>query len=482
MNEYKRLQVLIDEDPDQAVREAITLLDRNPDDAAALFMIAVVFIRAEKFGYGYNLFKRLVEMVPKKPEPWNNLGMCQSGMGQHRKARDAYSKAWSLEKKALYAANIGLTHMELREHRKAIEWCDTALRLDPDCTVAKVTRGFARLATGNWSEGWKDARSSIGGKFRKVIQFRDEPMWDGTPGKHLVIYGEQGLGDEIMYASCIEDIARENKVVIECDPRLQNLFRRSFPGIPVYGTRRAQEVEWPNEHKIDASIPIGQLPEYCRPSPGACPGKPYLKADSERRIQWRALLDSLGPKPKIGICWSGGSKHNNPKAREVGLKSFEPLMNSIEADWISLQYKDPTQEIAESGLSVKHWKRACETDDYDDTAALVAELDLVIGVHTTAHHLAGALGVPGIVLTTQWSNWVYQLDSVPWYSSATMFHKRDDETWTQTMERLANDQSCAPLRGLRSAGSGGLPRLLPVGHRDRYLPSSVSSAGAEAPA
>lgn len=449
MNEYQRLQSLLEDDPDEAVRQATALLDKNCEDAAALFMIATVYTRAERFGLGYNMFRRICDMLPDKPEPWNNLGMCLSGMGEHLKARKAYTKAWERKKQALYAANIGITHMEMRDHQKALEWCERSLNLEPDCKTALVTRGLSRLATGDWVGGWKDGRNSMGGKFRKILQFNEEPIWDGTYGQSIVVYGEQGLGDEIMYASCLPDI--NANIVVECDPRLEGLFRRSFPTLPVYGTRREKEVEWPTQHKIEASIPIGQLPEFCRPTPDSCPGTPYLVADPERRIQWRALFDSWGRKPKIGIAWSGGSKHNNPKAREAGLEAFRPLIEAVEADWISLQYKDPSEEIKASGLPVRHYKRACEGSDYDDTAALVAELDLVIGVPTTVIHLAGALGIEAVALVHPEADWNWQI-GLPWYETVTLFKKEEGETWSSCVERYSR------LHRVRAEAASGVQR------------------------
>jgi hypothetical protein len=469
---HKYIESLLDTEPDDAARRCVELLNEDCDDYQALFMIGVVYLRAEKHGLAALHFKRVTELIPKRSEPWNNLGMCYSGLKSHQKARQAYTKAWERDKRALYAANVGVTHMEERDYKRAVEWSDIALRMDATCSTALNTRGLSRIATGQWKDGWADCRASIGGKFRKRLQYLDEEMWDGTPGKTIVVYGEQGIGDEIMYASCVPDAAKDCTVVLECDRRLQGLFRRSFPQVTVYGTRLAKEIEWPNKHKIEANIPCGQLPEYYRQTPASCPGTPYLVADPERRLQWRALFDSWGPRPKIGIAWSGGSRHNNPAARNAGVEAFRPLIQAIDADWVSLQYKDPTREIEEAALPVRHFRRACETDDYDDTAALVAELDLVIGVHTSAQHLAGALGVPGVVLVNDKSNWNYQIEPMPWYRSARLFRQRGGETWAQTIERLSNDPD---LLRLRSARIGGVSRIQPVGDPDRYLPGSVLS-------
>lgn len=461
MNKWEELSKLIDDDPDEAVSRATKALDKNPDDALQLFVIAEAYSRAERFGLALNIYKQITQLIPNRPEPWNNLGMCYAGLGESLKAREAFFKAYSLNKKsAMFMANIGMTFFTERDFKKAIEWCQKSLAVEPDGKAAKNTLGMSYLATGVWDKGWGLYSASVGGKFRRQIQYQDEPMWDGSPGKTVVFYGEQGLGDEIMFASCIQDAANVCKTtILECDKRLESLFRRSFPGVEVYGTRRQDAVEWLKDKHIDASLPVGQLPEFFRKSPKDCPGKPYLIADPERRVQWRALFDQLGPKPKIGLCWSGGSKHNKPKERAVGLENFRSLIEAVDADWISLQYKDPSAEIRETGLNVRHYKRACETDDYDDTAAMVAELDMVIGVHTSVHHLAGALGVPGIVLVPSRTIWIWSMESMPWYSYASLFKQRDGESWKDTIKRLSNDST---IRGLRPQRSSSVSRLQPI--------------------
>lgn len=450
----------------------------------ALFLIATVYSRAEKYGYAYNLFKRVCELRPERGEPHNNVGMCLSSLGEYTQAREWYLKAWSKKKQAVYAANVAYTYMEVQDHKTAFEWCEKALKIDPDCRPAKSSRGFSKLATGDWESGWKDWGTTLGGKFRKAKTFKDEPLWDGTPGKTVVVYGEQGLGDEIVFSSIIPDLLRDNKVIIDCDHRLEGLFRRSFPKAAVYGTRRA-ETSWIKDHEIDANIPIGQLPEFFRPTPASCPGIPFLTADPERRIQWRALFDSWGPRPKIGIAWTGGSRHNNPKARTIGLNALRPLIQSVDVDWVSLQYRDPEAEIAQEAMPVRHFKRACETDNYDDTAALVAELDLVIGPPTTVIHLAGGLGIDTVCLTPPEADWNFQV-GLPWYKSVELFKKNKGEKWGACIERFTKSFSKtyprahneprleAPRNGVLGMGQGGHEKRLrvPAHRQENYLGAS----------
>lgn len=436
MGVYADLQELAKSDPDAVVSECQKLLDTNPNDSLALFLMAQVFAEAERFGIAANLFRRVADLRPEKSEAWNNLGMALEGLKIHDEAMRYFRKAWGLEQRANYASNIGNCYLSQQEYEKALEWAWKANKIDPNAGRAVI--GMSSLALRDWATGWDCYEATLGGKFRKETQYQDEGRWDGTPGKTLIVYGEQGIGDEIMYASCVPDVAEQNRVVLECDKRLEGLFRRSFPQVDVYGTRR-ESADWLDSYQFDARCSIGTLPKFFRRSNEAFPGTPYLVADPERLIQWRALLDSWGKKPKIGIAWSGGSKHNQWKARAIGLESFRPLIEAVDADWVSLQYKDPTEEIAACGLPVKHFKRATLTDDYDDTAGLVAELDLVIGVHTSVHHLAGALGVPGLILIPEHTLWLYA-NEFPWYASAELFKQKPGESWKATIERLVKEK------------------------------------------
>ena len=469
---------LIESDPDEAHKIINAALNDDPDDPKALYVGARLYIAAGRFGVALQMLRRVTQIVPHKDVAWNDLGMCLSSVQRFREAREMFLEAAKRGKDAGYTANVAMTYQEEGEFKLALRWAEKALAMDPTLTGALQTRGFASLALGDWKTGWAGYHAALGGKFRKIIQIGDEPRWDGKRVETLFCYGEQGLGDEIMMASCIPDAARDvGKVVLECDSRLAGLFKRSFPNVDVYGTRRMNNVEWPNKYQIDAGCAIGTLPMFYRPTPESCPGTPYLVADPERRLQWRALLASLGRKPKIGICWTGGKKWTNQAGRAIGLEAFRPLMEAVDADWISLQYKDPQAEIAATGLPVRHWSHGATTTDYDDTAALVSELDMVIGVHTAAHHLAGALGVPAVVLVPSKGLWIWAQETMPFYRSARVFRQRDGEEWRRTIQRLAVDDQL--LDRLGREGSGGVARSGAVDHRANDADGGAQAADAQ---
>lgn len=445
----------MERDPDEAHRIASALLDDNPDDALALFLIASIYSKAERYGLALTINRRVVQLAPHRDEAWNNLGMCLESLDRHEEARDAFHKALQRKKSADYLANIALTYQTECRYDLALEWAGKALKVSPEQNGARVTTGFANLAKGNWSEGWAGYEACLGGKFRNAYCYGDEPRWDGKTDGTVVVYGEQGIGDEIMISSMLGDAAKRARIIYDCHPRLEKLFRRSFPGIEVHGTRKSQHAPWLTKVTPDFNCAGMSLAQFFRPTPDSCPGTPFLKADPEQTLQWRALFDSWGGKPKIGICWSGGGKHTGIKGRQAGLEAFRPLIEAVDADWISLQYKDPTKEIEESGLPVKHYARAVMNEDYDECAGLVSALDLVIGVNTSVHHLAGGLGIPSIVLVPQRPLWLYARDRVEFYGAWTLFKQTHGHSWEKTIKRLVNDpiltRALNKINGLREA-------------------------------
>src|SRR4029077_13556558 len=172
---------------------------------------------------------------------------------------------------------------------KTIEYCDKALALAPDMMDSMVNRGMSYLAFRRWEEGWDGYCRNLGqNKDRKERIYGEEPRWDGAKGLNLVCYGEQGIGDEITFASVIPDLIRDSRsTVIECDKRLEGLFARSFPECEVHGTRYKDAKEWLNCTRFDARVAMGDLTNFYRKTTDSFPKTPYLKPSPEMRLQWR---------------------------------------------------------------------------------------------------------------------------------------------------------------------------------------------------
>lgn len=430
---------------DEALRVCVNFMNDNFEHVPALTMAAHIMIDAGRLGMAQPLLKLASTLEPDSSVIWNNLGLCYQEGSDLSEGEACFMRA--LERNptdALALNNLAQLYVNTAQPQKAVHCAERALELDPDLADAHYNKGLAKLHLGEWEEGWKGYDYLLGPNLkRKERVYGRIPRWTGVKGLTLAAYGEQGIGDEISFASCIPDAAKENKVIVECDSRLTGLFRRSFGdmGVEVYGTRNDTAITWPAKHEIDASVAFGSLPRFYRNKDSDFTGKPFLIADPERRLQWRALLDSLGGKMKVGIAWTGGLKNTGKHRRSLLIGDLMPILRQ-DATFISLQYKD-APEIAqlerEHGIKIHHWPHAMQTKDYDDTAALVAELDLVITVTQAVVHLAGGLGVPCWTLTPKEPMWRYGLEGekMPWYQSVKLY--RQTKEWDQVIADVATD-------------------------------------------
>lgn len=430
----------------EAERLSQKVLNEVFEEPNSLYFIGQALLDANKIGLAHVLFKRLTELYPERQEVWNELGRCHQENHDLEAGFKCFQRSLHFKPRSVHALNnMALMYINMNQPEEALELVDKALSLGPtpgEELDALDNKALAHLSLHEWEEGWKLYEKTLGhNKHRKERLYTEPGRWDGSKGKTVVAYGEQGLGDEISFASCVPDLIRDcKKVVIDCDPKLEGLFRRSFPKADVYGTRYRTDNEWPMNYKLDGRVAFSTLPMFYRNRTEDFPGTPYLVADEDRRLQWRALLERY-PKPWIGIAWNGGLTITGRVRRSLKLDQMLPILVQ-KGTFFCLEYNDASEEIAkfekERGVKVIQWPRATLTPDYDDTAALVSELDLVISVTTSVIHLAGALGVPCWTMVPPRPRWFYvgKDDRLPWYKSIKLFRHNGKYPVSQIARRL----------------------------------------------
>lgn len=436
-----KAQSLIDAEQYQ---EALSLLndtlDDNPDDLTALFQVGEVLLKTDRIGLAANIYRYLTTKT-ERSEVWNNLGRCYQRRESSDEARRCFNMALKLDPDSPHVRiNLGVLDVNEGRPESAKQNALEALELMPESRQAIDVLAMAKFHLRDWS-GWDDFLHSEGPPFRILRQYcvPHEQEWMGEPGKTVVIYREQGLGDEILYASCLDEvIERSKKVVLDVDKRLVGLFQRSFPTVDVYGTGYSTDLDWTGRYAIDASAPIGRIPMFSRRKDSDFSGKPYLKPCPHRTKAYRAMLDDLGPGLKVGLAWTGGKKtdsalRSDSQYRSLDLELLKPLLRP-ENHYISLEYRS-SDEVKRSGLPIHEWPWITQSQDYDDTAALVNELDYIITIPTTVVHLAGALGTSCYCLTPEFPNWRFGLrGDMLWHKSVKLF--RDQGNWRKTVKRL----------------------------------------------
>jgi hypothetical protein len=307
----------------------------------------------------------------------------------------------------------------------------------------------ALLLSGKFREGWKEYEWRW--KVKGMLFCRDfsQPVWNGSSlqGKTLFVYDEQGVGDEIMFASCLpEVIAQSNLCVVETDKRLVPLFSRSFPNalvIDLLARNKAYPSELP---QADMKTAIGSLPQFLRPDfLSFSKQQTYLIPDTPQVNIWHKRFEVLGEGPKIGISWRGGKSADIRRIRSTVLEQWDKLFSIHDVHFINLQYGDCTQELREAReafeVIIHDWEDVDPLKDLDWFAAQISALDLVISVDNATVHMAGALGVKVWTLlpfVPDW-RWVLNREDSPWYPTMRLFRQPSPGDWESVMVKVANE-------------------------------------------
>ena len=429
-------------------------LNDHPDCLETLFVIGQAYMKADRHGLAYNIYRRIVEVDPSNATAWNNAGHAMHGIQRYKEASRCFIESLKTggDRFAPYN-NLVLMHQNLGDVVKSKELFRLARwHVETPADVADCTGNISLslLATRHWATGWDAYENLIRpDKLRKETKYEpDLPMWDGSPGGEVVVFDEQGLGDGLLFASMVPDAMQHVTPILDCDPRLATIFRRSF-GCPVYGTRGLAK-PWLSDHRPKAKIAIGSLARLYRRDEASFPRVPYLKPDPGKRAMARALLDQW-PGRKIGLAWTGGKRHTRQADRSLSLEQLEPILNIPGCTFINLQYDG--DYYASPDQRIKHVPIFTQTRDYDDTASLLNECDAAICVTTAAAFLAGAVGTPCRVLVPNYPTWHWpRTGECPWFPIT--LHRRQGQDWRPAIEevRQALIRDCADSHAIPAPG------------------------------
>lgn len=339
-----------------------------------------------------------------------------------------------------------VSHTYLGHFDEAMKYIADGQRLETLNPSFAIFRGMLHLQHENYPEGWEGYRhrNLADAKHARLLPY---PLWNGEDllDKTILVLAEQGLGDQVMFASCLPDLLAmgPKEVVLEAHLRVEKTLARSFPEVRVFPSGQ-KGFEWlPKELTPDYYVPIADLGRYFRQSKEAFPEHSgYLVADPERVNFWQAKLSEVNKKPRIGFTWRGGLQQTRQVIRSLYLENLKELISDPQFQFVNLQYGNVQEELAtfckEHGLNIINWPEAIE--DLDEFAALISALDLVITVCNTTVHYTGALGKPCWVITPFIPEWRYGIGSsrMRWYPSTRMFRQPMTGDWESVLNDVSN--------------------------------------------
>jgi len=424
------------------------VIEFRPDIAEVYNNLGIVLTAQGAEDAALICFEQAVEINPAYSETLCNMGKALYGVEKYDEAIDCYHRAALIDPNSVDVNyNLGVIYSFIGQCDEALVYYKKVLDVEPDHKDVNLSVSMIYLFQAQFELGWDTYKWR---NFKNPATHRtfDIPLWTGEDlrGKRLYVYGEQGIGDEVSFSSCLRDLSGlgASAIYLDCDPRLEPLIARSFPELTVRGKPQDNDLNWiERSDELDYAIAIGSLGKFFRNRVEDFPtDEGYLVADSGRVEEWRERLAGLGDGLKVGISWRGGKEAHIAKQASIDLVDWKGLLLT-DALFVNLQYGDTSAEIAGLGAEVGTKLHTFEDldcyRDLDELAALITALDLVITIDNATLHMAGSLGtaVWGLLGTPpdwRWSE-VYGERS-PYYPSLRLYRQGVRGEWEGVFKQV----------------------------------------------
>jgi Flp pilus assembly protein TadD len=436
-NEYERAGRL-----DDAKRLLDHVLAVSPNQGDALHLAGIVAFRQGDIHKSLELMERSLTFGIDTPLYLRNICEVYRSLGRLDEALATARRATVLTPAdPLCLHNQAIIHYHRLELDEALDCAGRALRIDPGMPGAHFVRAEALLLRGDWAEGWEEYewRFRIAGA-APLMPPTTRPRWDGSAfsDKPLLLIADQGFGDVIQFVRYIPWAAhRCPDLLIACSGEVQPILRQVAP-------QARQFVRWDNVPDYAAFCPLSGLPRLAGTRVETIPAPiPYLRADPGRVSRWADRLSGLVPSGyrRVGVIWAGRPTHNNDRNRSALLADFMPLANVAGIALLALQKGPKTGQAGEYYGRAPLINIGAEIDDYDDTMAILENLDLLVTVDTSVAHLAGAMGRPVWVMLPRAPDWRWLLgrSDTPWYPTMRLFRQQTARRWDDVVKAIANE-------------------------------------------
>lgn len=452
---------------DIAEKLFVKYLSTNPGDIEATNNLSCVLRDQKRYGEAVEMLRALLAIEAESPVLWNTLGTVLSDQGDMSTALTFFNEALRLHPdfaKAHY--NRSTTRHALGDMEGALADLETAMPGAESAferSMMNMSRALQLMAMGRLGEAFDAYEARLDQNMPDVLRvLASAPRWDPATetirGKRLLIVGEQGLADEMLFAGCIgdaiEDVGPEGKVFIAVERRMVEMFQRSFPAAMVGAHRSVKQAGQftrfvplveeltADGQGVDCWTPMASLLAVYRRSIEDFPNHAgYLKVDPDRVAHWRGELDKLGDGLKVGLHWKSLVLTGSRARYFSSFQRWRRVLSTPGTMMVNLQCGDVTEDLAEAEASgVTIWTPPIDLkNDLEDVAALSAAVDIVIGPGIAGTNLAAATGANTwmIIAPDDWQ--LLGTHAYPYYPGMRVYRRATFDGWDEVMERLRSD-------------------------------------------
>ena len=456
------------------------VINLKPDFANGYYSLGLAQFNLGKLDSAIINLKKATNLKPEYPQAFFNLGIVMRELGRKIEALEYFQQSINLKKDYIRAYNLlGVTHKELGQYDEALKNFQKAINLDPNYVEAFNNLGNTLKELGRFEESnfyfrkaidlkpdYADAYNNFGKALLLNLDFQQafelmewrlrreeknfiplntpKPRWDGLSKHRVLVWREQGIGDWIMFSSMISELHTSvEKVIVECDPRVIPLFRRSL----------SHEISFIADRKeitkddYDSHTPIGSLPFYFRKTLNdfKATSKGWLQADLERVQRIKEKISQNKSKKIVGISWNTKSSLTQAFQRNIKLEDLLLPLKNLDLKFVNLQYGDVSEEI--SNLKVNHGIDVLEVpdidifNDIDGLAAIISACDEVISIQNFNTHLAGSLGTNTRLLLPYAADdrWGYKTSKSYWYDSVNIYRQTEPRNWKDPIMNISKN-------------------------------------------
>jgi tetratricopeptide (TPR) repeat protein len=420
--------------------EALQSFDRilavSPRHADARANRAAALAALGRFAEALAECEAVLAIAPGHGMALYNRGNALANLGRQADALIAFDRVLALFPQHVAAwNNRGNALSALKRPAEAVDSFASAIALRPEFADAHFNQSLALLASGDYVRGfaayewrWKRAGMPPRKDFGRPLWLGEFPLANKT----ILVHSEQGLGDTVQFARYVPMLARAGATVaLEVHAELKSLLSRLDGAKTVVA--RGESLP-----PFDVQCPLGSLPLACKTELGTVPAEiPYLSANESRAGKWQPRINAL-KSPRVALVWAGNASHANDRNRSIAMADLKPLWEGSGASFVGLQRELRSGDIEELKNTSAILQLGDELCDLDDTAAVLAQCDLVISVDTLVAHLGAAMGRPTWVLLPFAPDWRWTLDRErsPWYPAARLFRQPQAGDWASVIARV----------------------------------------------
>lgn len=413
---------------DSALKYTLKLYETHPQNLDIIRDLAKFYNCTGDFHNAAKFYKKTLEMEPNDHVGLNNLGLVFERLSIPEGAKKCYKKSLFIKKNYEAYHNLGVLYRNERDFDKSIEYLTKALEIQPNNTESKISLGMTYLSKKDFQNGYK-YYSQRNPELRSTYK----NPWDGKahPDSTLLIHFDGGHGDQVMFCRYIKYLTTMFKdVIFLVYPQLLELFKLNFPDLKVMLVTDKYDYDY-SANVMELHYHLGMDFEHI-PSSFS-----YLKADN-LKIEEFKNKEFGGREKKVGLFWQGNSRVF--KNRAIKLEKLKPLFDLSNTKFYSIQKEDNLKQI-KNFPNIKDMESSIE--NFSDTAAIIANLDLLITIDSAVAHLGGALGVKTYLLlpyASEW-RWFSETKYTPWYPCIEIFKQKAEGDWDSVVEEVVKAMS-----------------------------------------